>query len=186
MLKIITCEKTRRKVSFVAFGLCIALFLCLVGIIVAGNDTGIVNARAESSGFRVQRPAARRIEKEDAPLGVVLECRIPVDDIGASNAHLMFFTYHQYVDVYIGEELVFSMYPPENCTFTKTVGSNWVKVPIYAQDKAEEIRIRLTPVYEFVQEQIPEFLIGSELDIFMHQFREDFLQMMSVLILKEV
>lgn len=183
MLTIITCEKTRRKVLLVAVAACIGLFLCLVGIILAGDETGVMNARTESSGFYTQRPAARRIEKADAPLGVVLECRIPVDDMVPSNAYLMFYTYHQYVDVYIGEELVFSMYPPEHCTVIKTVGSSWVKIPIYEQDEGEDIRVRLTPVYEFVREQIPEFMIGSELDIFMQQFQEDFFQMLISMLL---
>ncbi len=183
MDKIITCAATRRKVSLVAFSLCIALFLCLVGLIVSGDDTGVMNARTEASGFYTQQPAARQIAKEDAPLGIVLECRIPVDDMVASNAYLMFYTYHQYVDVYIGEELVFSMYPPEHFSFIKTVGSSWVKVPIYEYDAGKEIRIQLTPVYEFVREQIPEFLIGSELDIFMHQLRDDFLQILVSMLL---
>ena len=183
MTEIITHEKMRRKILLAAFAVCIVLFLFLVGIIVSGNDTGVVNARTEPSGFYMFRPAARRIEKENTPLGVVLECRLPIDDVVTPNASLMFYTYHQYVDVYIGETLVFSMYPPENCTFTKTVGSSWVKIPIYEQDRGEDICVRLTPVYEYVRERVPEFMIGSELDIFMHQFREDFLQMLISLLL---
>ena len=68
MLTIITCEKTRRKVLLIAVAACIGLFLCLAGIILAGDETGVMNARTESSGFYTQRPAARRIEKADAPL----------------------------------------------------------------------------------------------------------------------
>ena len=159
------------------FALCIGLFLLMAGIIAGGKDTGIVNARAESSGFYTQRPAARQLTVESAPLGVALECRIPVDDMVAPNTYLMFYTYHQYVDVYIGEEQVFSMYPQKNCKFSETVGSSWVKIPLYEQDRGEDVRVRLTPVYDFVREQIPEFLIGSELDIFMHQFRADLPQL---------
>lgn len=178
MLKLITHEKTRRRILLGAFVACILLTLCLVGIIVSGDDTGVVNARTESSGFYTQRPAARRIEEKNTPLGVVLECRLPINDRVTANANLMFYTYHQYVDVYIGQEHVFSLYPPENCTFTKTVGSSWVKIPIYEQDRGDDIRVILTPVYEYVRERVPDFMIGSELDIFMHQFREDFLQLL--------
>lgn len=183
MSKILTNASVRRKVSFALFILCIGLFLCLAGIISAGGDTGVVNTRSESFGFYAQRPVARQIEDENTPLGIVLECKIPVDEMVAPDSYLMFYTYHQYVDVFIGEEPVFSMYPPDNCTFTKTVGSSWVKIPIYAQDTGEEIRIQLTPVYGFVREQVPEFLIGSELDIFKHQLRDDFFQMLVSMLL---
>lgn len=183
MKRIVVCAATRRKVSLAIFALCIMLFLCLLGIMICGAGTSVMNTRTESSGFYTQRPAARQLTVPGTPQGVVLECKIPVDDMVAPDAYLMFYTYHQYVDVYIGGELVFSMHPSEKVTFTKTVGSSWVKIPLYDTDKGEVIKVRLTPVYDFVREEIPEFLIGSELDIFMHQYRDDQLQLMISMLL---
>ena len=178
MKRIIGNEATRKIILLTAFCLCFVLFLIMAGKLTMADNTNTVNTRTDSSSFQIRHPAARQILKADTPAGVMLECRIPVNETIPNNSWLMFYTYHQYVDIYIDQECVFSLHPSDNYKFSKTVGSSWVKVPIYEQDKGKEIIIRLTPVYDFLKEQVPRFLIGSELAIYNYQYKATMLRVL--------
>lgn len=172
-MELIRNDQKRKRLSLTVFVLCLGLFLCLAGLLIPRDNTRRSNSRPEASGFRAWQPVARQTEAPEGPVGVALECRISVDEQCTRNTWLMFYTYHQYVDVYIGEECVYSIHPAPEYPFINTVGCNWVKVPLYDRDAGKEIRVMLTPVYEAGREQIPEFLMGSELDIYKHQLREN-------------
>lgn len=168
-MELIRNDQKRKRLSLTVFVLCLGLFLCLAGLLIPWDNTRRSNGRPEASGFRAWQPVARQTEAPEGPVGVALECRISVDEQCTRNSWLMFYTYHQYVDVYIGEECVYSIHPAPEYPFIDTVGCNWVKVPLYDRDAGKEIRVVLTPVYEAGREQIPEFLMGSELDIYRYQ-----------------
>ncbi len=113
-------------------------------------------------------------EDDSMPLGIVQEYRMTFDKFdGESTPHLVFYARHQYVRVWIGEELVYSLMPSDENKIGKTVGLNWVKVHLQNSDLKKEILIEIVPVYESQADRLPTFLLGSELGIYSYQLRED-------------
>lgn len=137
---------------------------------------GTVNFERQQSrtgdGFTVVNDySSREISNENAPAGVMKEYTFTLKTLEQDTC-LAFYTVHQYVELYIDGKLVYSMNPPEK-TFIKTIGSNWTVFPLYREDSGKEIRINIIPAYrEFLNKKV-EFLIGSELSIFINRLYQD-------------
>lgn len=112
------------------------------------------------------------IEKADAPIGVAKEYTFIVSEVIEGDTHLAFYTVHQYVDVYIDGQQVYSLKPSGELS-VKTIGGNWIMIPFYREDVGKEIRVEITPVYESLRSRQVEFLIGSRYEIFIAQLKQD-------------
>lgn len=88
------------------------------------------------------------------------ECSFMLKQVEHSES-LAFYVTHNEVEVYVGDECVYSLRSAKDDVFT-TVGGAWVMVPLYEEDAGKEIRVLLTPLYENYQMEIPEFMLGSE------------------------
>ena len=87
-------------------------------------------------------------KNEDAPIGITQEYKWTLHDIPEYNASIMFYTVHQEVDVYIDDELVYSLQTASGEKLSKTIGCEWAEVYLSPDDEGKEIRIRIHPVYE--------------------------------------
>lgn len=86
---------------------------------------------------------------------------------------MAFYVSHQSVQVYIGEELVYSMAPQPDNHLTNSPGSHWVTLPLYAEDTGCRIRIVVTPHYENVISRKLDIRIGSLYTLFLQLLREN-------------
>lgn len=120
----------------------------------------------ETKGYELLTEVeVQQVEAAGAPLGVNEECILQFDEITTEGNSLMFYSHHQYVAVYIGDELVYQMQPSKDNPFGKTPGSLWNEVPIYRDDVGKEIRVVLSPVYDNVKDSVPEFYFGKQFDV---------------------
>lgn len=155
--------------------------ICAIGIIflflyICGNLKDAVYQARENNGFQYLRAyECNTIEDEDAPAGVRTEYVIRNLEIPEGGRSLVFYTIHQNVQVYIGEELVYRLEPSEDNLFGKTPGNTWNTVPIYEKDAGKEIRILLVPVYESSIDIVPEFYFGSGVSIWRSVIEKDFM-----------
>jgi len=136
------------------------------------GDPKIVQSRSEEGFEQIKPQSSNIIVMEDSPLGVATEHFFTIDESLVRDAHLAFYAVHQYVDVYIDGQNVYSLHPSEGSKI-KTVGSNWVMIPIYNEDDGKEVRIVVTPVYESYLSYENKFLIGSGLNIYTHLLSKD-------------
>lgn len=60
-----------------------------------------------------------------------------LDEPIAHDISLAFYTTHQYAAVYLDGGLVCSLQPAGEHRITKTLGSNWVMIPLYAEDSGK-------------------------------------------------
>ena len=86
------------------------------------------------------------VEDENTPIGVKKEYRFTLDPDLSEDTHLAFYIVHQYVGVWLDDEQIYSIVPSDTEKLTKTVGSNWVMIPLYREDAGKEIRVQITPV----------------------------------------
>lgn len=113
-------------------------------------------------------------QAEDTPLGFVQEYRMTLSEYkGESTPHLLFYARHQYIRVFIGDELVYSLMPSGENQIGKTTGLNWVKVHLKSSDLGKDVLVEITPIYASHADRVPEFLLGSELGVYQQQSRTD-------------
>lgn len=165
------------KISFllsVATGIVLVVFLVYLGVI----DNTEVSQRRTDKGFSViDNYTCVEISDDDTPIGVKKEYTFYLNEALENDVHLAFYTVHQYVDVYLDGKNIYSLKPSEENTISKTVGSNWVMIPLFREDAGKEIRVVITPVYESFRDREVEFLVGSQLSIYTYRLSKDLPQL---------
>lgn len=130
----------------------------------------------------VKNVTYQKLEDAKAPAGVVSEFCFLLDGIHHGD-NLTFYMNHYNVDVFLEEECVYHVEAQDGPVHT--TGGVWVMVPVYEKDQGKNVRVLLTPVYKDYQDEVPEFLLGSELAIYksvMHNaFPEMLLSICSIL-----
>lgn len=125
----------------------------------------------------VENYTEKEIADSSAPIGIRREYRWILSDTGEGDSALVFYIVHHYAEVYIGDELMYSLMPDDTNPVGKSVGSNWVSIPLYPDDSGKEIRIITTPIYESVRHRQVVFQIGSPLSLCKIQLEKDFPQL---------
>lgn len=142
------------------------LLLFLVGIllvcvlILAGqsrNDT--VATRSDDEYIVVENVT---FTKDISPDIYQNECRFVLGET-VHDGTLAFFINHHNIEVFIGDECVYTLTSKDD-TFT-TTGGTWVTVPLCEEDSGKEVRVILTPLYSSYIDKQPEFFVGSEVAV---------------------
>ncbi|MDY2593438.1 MAG: hypothetical protein SOW34_00715, partial [Oliverpabstia sp.] len=154
----------------------VMLFVLLVFLGVTANFE-IQQSRTGDGLAAVGEVSCREIENAEAPIGVIKEYTFTIDEGLERDTYLSFYTVHQYAEVYIDGQLVYSM-KPSGKLFTKTIGSNWSMVPLCREDAGKEIRVNIIPVYESFRNSEVQFLVGSRLNVFLDRLRQDWPQLL--------
>lgn len=165
----------------------VSLLLTLAaGVVMAGllaylfltPNIEVWQSRQDVGVTRVADVSFRETACAGTPLGVRQEYRFTLDETVGRDVHLAFYTVHQYADVYLDGELIYSLKPSGENRVGKTVGSNWTMLPLYREDAGKEVLVAITPVYESFRGRRVEFLIGSQLGIYANRLRQDLPQLL--------
>lgn len=154
----------RRRVDF-CYLIVAVLFTVFFAYMLASARMEVYHPRGDEH-YTVAADVSESIQPdEQAPAGVkrVFRWKLEVDHMGDS---LNFYVIHHYVEVYLDGELVYSLQPSESNRIGKTTGSNWIWVPLSAQDNGAEVTVVATPVYKSVTGREIRFLVGSRDAIF--------------------
>ena len=154
-----------------------AVMVVLLAWMAVEDNSEVTRQRAETGYRRLTDYSCIEIEDENTPIGVKKEYRFTLDSGLSEDTHLAFYTVHQYVEVWLDGESIYSIIPSDMGRLTKTVGSNWVMIPLYREDAGKEIRVMITPVYENFRDREVEFLMGSELAIYRNRLIRDLPQL---------
>lgn len=149
-----------------------ALAVLLV-IIAHTEDISVTGTRSDPGFAAVKDVTETEFAQEDAPIGIQKEYTFTLDDDIPHDSCLAFYTVHQYVTVYLDGEEIYSIQPAGSHRFTKTVGSNWTMLPLYAEDSGKKVKVDITLVYESFRNREVTFLIGSPLAIYRSRLVKD-------------
>ena len=172
--------KSNNILSKIAFLLSSVAGVVLVALLIAlcmTDNVKVSQSRSDSGFMTVENAACQEVEAADTPIGVKKVYTFTLNEKPDSDTHLAFYTVHQYVDVYLDGQNIYSLKPSEKNQMIKTVGSNWVMIPLYRRDAGKEIRVEITPVYESFRDREVEFLIGSQLAIYKKRLFKDLPQL---------
>uniref|UniRef100_UPI004056B9F1 GGDEF domain-containing protein n=1 Tax=Acetatifactor sp. TaxID=1872090 RepID=UPI004056B9F1 len=85
--------------------------------------------------------------------------------IEESYCHLMFYTIHQNVNVYLNDVCIYRMSADEMEISGESPGCLWNEVSFAAWDNGQRLKIEIIPVYESSVDIVPTFYLGSKADI---------------------
>lgn len=126
-------------------GVAVTALLVLLGVT---DNVEVRQSRSESDFASVPDVSCMEIADSAAPIGIKKEYIFFISEMPENETHLAFYTVHQYVDVWLDGQNIYSLKPSGKNRMIKTVGSNWVMIPLYREDTGKEIRVEITPVYE--------------------------------------
>ena len=170
-------EKKISKISTILTTIAGLLILILITILGVIDNVTVTNVRRDSRVVQVENYSCDRVEKEDAPAGVVDIYRFKLDDNLAEGKYLAFYTLHQYTEVYIGNELIYSVTKSDENMMTDTYGSDWITIPLGRPDEGKECTIVITPAYKFIDTNNLEIFIGPAFAIYEATFKGDIIQL---------
>ena len=157
-----------QTITFSVLAILLVVFLMMLGI---RENTTVRKERANDSYSVVRDVTRREIDDPVSPAGKVVELTFPLDAELAYDTELIFYVSHQWLDVYVGEEAVYSLRPSGALSFIKTSGGKWVIVPIYRSDAGATVRVIMTPAYENHLVGNTVFFVGSSLTVYREQFQ---------------
>ena len=96
-----------------------------------------------------------------------------LDGVTGKYCHLMFYSIHQNVEVFVGDELIYSMDPSPKNAFAKTPGCVWNDILMKEAYNGQEVIIRLRPVYPNYSYGLPTFYVGEKGGIVVQALKEE-------------
>ena len=165
------------KVSVLLASIAGFLIVVLLFILALIDNVDINNNRRDSNVVLVENYSCDRAEKEDSPAGVVDVYTFILDYNLSEGQYLVFYTLHQYTEVYIDEKLVYSVSKSSENILTDTYGSDWITIPLGRPDEGKTCTIIITPVYSFIETNNLEIFIGPAYTIFEEVFKDDIIQL---------
>lgn len=170
-------KKFDQLINIVFCGL-LCVIVMMLGYAALYDNNKEFSLRNDTGFYQLDNYLYHIEEKKTAPLDVQRVYQFTLDDRSYTENTLAFYIVHHYADVYIDDELVYQLSLNKNNSFLKTIGSNWVFVPLYQSDVGKTIKIVATPVYESVKDRNIDFLIGSKQDIYSWRIHEDLPQLL--------
>lgn len=146
--------------------LVILMFSALLVYLQFGEKNQIYNTRKIEKNAYLEKADKQAETDTEAPIGVVNTYKWKIEDLAGGKNCIAFFVRHQYVNVFIEEELVYSLMASDGNRIGKTVGSEWVIIPLFHGDEGKDITVEIRPVYEGIKEWEPEFKTGTHYNIF--------------------
>lgn len=167
-------DKKVIKVCSIVLPTIAILALVILLVTISQTENVLITATRTSSGFEeVEEVTETELAREDTPIGAQKEYIFTLDDTIPHDTCLAFYTVHQYVTVYLNGEEIYNLRPKDSHRFTKTVGSNWVMIPLYVTDSGKKVKVVITPAYESFRNREVTFLIGSPLAIYRNRLAKD-------------
>jgi len=107
----------------------------------------------------------KEYECEDSPLNFAREFILKLDKEQVNNASVIgFYVSNSYVEAFIDDQLVYSL--TSKNTYTSTVGSNYIMIPILDDDVGKDLKVIIKPVYESFKSAQVRFYYGSSIEVF--------------------
>lgn len=161
------------KVTHILIGAVIISLIILLANINIRDGVYQEATRTEAALTEITNIKVTEREADNTPIGIIKEYSFTLKDNLKGNINLAFYTVHQYVKVRIDGEEVYQLLPSGNNRVTKTIASNWVMIPLYAEDLGKEICVEIIPVYESFRNRQVHFLVGNTLDIYRSRLAKD-------------
>lgn len=100
-----------------------------------------------------------------APKGIRQRYTFTLDNIEGSYSHLMIYTIHQNVQIFLEGESIYSMKAGRLDVAGLSPGCVWNQVSFAPEDNGKKLVVEITPIYKSSVDIVPVFYFGSGYDI---------------------
>ena len=163
--------------SVVLFASVTVLFLLFFLYVDHHEKTNIYQARESRSYAPIETYTRKRIADGTAPAGVRNVYRWTQQVQTKNDTCLTILTVHQSIQVYFGDELIYSMEPSEENLVAGSPGTYWSTIPLYPSDDGTDITVIVTPLFSSVIDYGAEFWCGSQFSTLFGQLSQEIPQM---------
>lgn len=140
----------------------IMAFLILLGIIMLNNGRLITDTERDFMPVSdVTDYSSETVTDGNAPAGIRQLYTWRLDGKLPNDASLVFYIIHQYAEVYLDGECIYSLSLASDTNIGTSPASNWVIIPFSEDDAGKTVKIVITPVYRSASEFVPQFKLGS-------------------------
>lgn len=132
----------------VVYGIALTLSCIMIALFYICERSVTYNTRGSKGYSLIKEYEKVSYEADDAPAGIVQEYRWIPKNIKDTAEVVAFYLIHQEVEVYVGDNIIYSITRSDDNKFSKTPGCDWAKIYLSPEDAGKEIRIVVYPVYE--------------------------------------
>lgn len=165
-------KKTKLRFSAVTYATLAVLFIVFCVYMLVAEHNEVHTVRSESSYKTVTDALVKEIEDSSAPVGVRKQYSFTVENTNIDDASLIFYTVHQFAEVQLDGETVYSL-TSGNKGIGVSPSSNWTVIPLYPSDSGQQVKVTVTPVYKSVINREVEFAVGSKYAFFAERLKID-------------
>lgn len=152
-----------QKAAFVVLAVLMVIMLCELAV---RPNVDVWQGRATQEITPVAGVERTEVVDSAAPAGALVVYRFALGEEISGGTCLAFELHHQYADVTIDGEVVYSLRPADGIEAV-TLGCNWVMVPLEQSDVGREVLVLVTPMYgDWRATKDVDFWLGSALDIY--------------------
>ena len=130
------------------------------------ENVQLQEVRSGGESVRLEDVQQEEVASAASPIGVDVVYSFTVQEDLSYDTYLAFNAAHQYVHIYLGEELVYGLEPSGRLKMLNTIGNNWVMLPLCQDDAGKEVRVVITPAYKFAKTRTPDFLLGAPMSLY--------------------
>lgn len=161
-----------KRATLWAYAVCMVLVFSVIGYMSLCGRLEEQNPRSRHVCVEINDIDSETVTDGESPGGVRYVYSWQIADVAPTGESLAFYSAHSYVDVYIGGQQVYSMYPAKDNAFGNTTGCSWAIIPLYSSDKGAKVEVVLTPAYSGVGDNAPVFWQGNETAIYMRVLKD--------------
>lgn len=151
-----------RKVLQIAYIILMIMLISLLAYEGIFSKNTVYNPREVQNCVPISNLQTEWVDDKSFSHGGYDQVTWEIQDIDESSVDVCFYTIHQCVEAYIGEERVYGISPSEDNIFGRTPGNFWNCIPVTAADVGKTMTIRLIPIYTSNIGEIPTFFIGDK------------------------
>jgi len=167
--------------TFIMFAAIIMAFLILLSIIMINNDRLVIDSKRNLMPVsEITDYNSETVKDENAPTGIRQLYTWQLDGKLPNDASLVFYIIHQYAEVYLDGECIYSLSLASDTNIGTSPASNWVIIPFSEDDAGKTVRIVITPVYSSASEFVPQFRLGSFYLIYKSAIETDIIKLILV------
>lgn len=167
------------NLSVILFAFVTALFLLFFLYVHHHERIDIYQSRQSRSYEAIETYTLEQITDATAPAGVRNVYRWTQQIQTENDTCLTILTSHQSVQVYFGDELVYSMEPSKENRIASSPGTYWNTIPLYPSDNGTEITVIVTPLFSSVIDYGAQFWCGSQFSTLFGQLSQEIPQLLT-------
>lgn len=160
--------KNKIRIAYEILVIFIIIFVIITGLFIKSD---VVNFRSYGEVSIFTNYEHQWIEDASLYCGGKDVVTFTIDDKSCADTDITFYSVHQDVDIYIDDQIVYSVKSNTDNLFAKTPGNLWISIRLFSKDIGKQIRIEFTPVYKSAVGEIPKIYIGNAIEIIIHQFK---------------